>query len=163
MLTGASDFQRIDTLMKGHSSRVRVLPFLEDIGHAYSVADVAVARAGASSVFELAAFGIPTVYVPYPYAADDHQRKNVEHLVKTGGAIVIDNHALSGEALEAMRLCASDPLCSEHSSEKDRSLHAAACHACSFVSETSCEKGNRYLDRALVVPTLDVTDAAFFG
>jgi len=41
-------------------------------------------------------------------------------------------------------------------------LHAAACHACSFVSETSCEKGNRYIDRALLIPTLEATDAAFF-
>ena len=58
--------------------------------------------------------------------------------------------------------CSSDPLCAEHEPEKDRSLHAAACHACSFVSETSCERGNRYIDRALVVPTLEVADAAFF-
>ena len=59
---------------------MRVLPFLEEIHHAYSVADIAVARAGASSVFELAAFGIPSVFVPYPYAADDHQMKNVAGL-----------------------------------------------------------------------------------
>jgi len=102
VLTGGNDFGRVETLMKGHARRVRVLPFLEDIGHAYSVADVAVARAGASSVFELAAFGVPTIYVPYPFAADDHQKKNVEKLEKTGGAIVIENQALSGEALEAM-------------------------------------------------------------
>ncbi|MCZ6767580.1 MAG: undecaprenyldiphospho-muramoylpentapeptide beta-N-acetylglucosaminyltransferase [bacterium] len=108
MLTGTNDFERVETLMKNHASRVRVLPFLEDIGHAYSVADVAVARAGASSVFELAAFGVPTIYVPYPYAADDHQKKNVEHLEKTGGAIVIDHQGLSGEALEAIILSLLD-------------------------------------------------------
>ncbi len=66
------------------------------------------------------------------------------------------------EALARARICSSDPLCAEHEPNKDRSLHAASCHACSFVSETSCECGNRYLDRALVVPTLEVTDAAFF-
>jgi hypothetical protein len=54
-------------------------------------------------------------------------------------------------------------LCSEHKPEDDRTLHAAACHACSFVSETSCEIGNRYIDRALLVPTLETADAAFFG
>lgn len=66
------------------------------------------------------------------------------------------------QALGRATICSSDPLCSEHEPEKDRSLHAAACHACSFVSETSCEFGNRYIDRALVVPTLDETSAAFF-
>ena len=66
------------------------------------------------------------------------------------------------QALARAQICSSDPLCSEHEPEKDRSLHAAACHACSFVSETSCEFGNRYIDRTLVVPTLEVTNAAFF-
>lgn len=67
------------------------------------------------------------------------------------------------QALSRARICSSDPLCAEHEPNKDRSLHAAACHACSFVSETSCERGNRYIDRALVVPTLEVDDAAFFA
>ncbi|WP_371061538.1 DrmB family protein [Rhodosalinus sp. 5P4] len=66
------------------------------------------------------------------------------------------------QALARSQVCSSDPLCAEHRPEKDRSLHAAACHACSFVAETSCEFGNRYIDRALVVPTLDETGAAFF-
>lgn len=66
------------------------------------------------------------------------------------------------QALDRASVCSSDPLCAEHSPKNDRSLHAAACHACSFVSETSCEKGNRYLDRTLLVPTLEVSDAAFF-
>lgn len=66
------------------------------------------------------------------------------------------------QALDRAKFCASDPLCAEHNPRTDSSLHAASCHACSFVSETSCECGNRYLDRALVVPTLEVTDAAFF-
>jgi len=67
------------------------------------------------------------------------------------------------QALNRARICSSDPLCSEHNPEKDRTLHAAACHACTFAAETSCEKNNRYLDRALVVPTLDNDGAAFFG
>lgn len=67
------------------------------------------------------------------------------------------------QALDRARVCASDPLCAEHNARKDSSLHHASCHACSFVSETSCECGNRYLDRALVIPTLQVSDAAFFA
>ncbi|MBS4045652.1 MAG: DUF1998 domain-containing protein [Alphaproteobacteria bacterium] len=67
------------------------------------------------------------------------------------------------QALDRAHICASDPLCSEHDPSKDQSLHGAACHACSFVSETSCERGNRHLDRSLVVPTLENPHAAFFG
>lgn len=67
------------------------------------------------------------------------------------------------QAIDRAKVCASDPLCAEHDPSKDSSLHAASCHACSFVSETSCECGNRYLDRALVIPTLQVTAAAFFA
>lgn len=67
------------------------------------------------------------------------------------------------QALNRSKVCSSDPLCSEHDPGKDRSLHAAACHACSLVAETSCERGNRYLDRSLLVQTLDRKDAAFFA
>lgn len=66
------------------------------------------------------------------------------------------------QALHRAHVCASDPLCSEHDPSKDQSLHGASCHACSFVAETSCERGNRHLDRSLVVPTLDGAGAAFF-
>ena len=66
------------------------------------------------------------------------------------------------QALNRSKVCSSDPLCSEHDPEKDRSLHGAACHACSLVAETSCERGNRYLDRSLLLPTLERADAAFF-
>lgn len=67
------------------------------------------------------------------------------------------------QALRRSHVCSSDPLCSEHDPGKDRSLHAASCHACGFVAETSCERGNRYLDRALLVPTFACRDAGYFG
>lgn len=69
---------------------------------------------------------------------------------------------LLDQALRRAKVCSSDPLCSEHDPTKDNSLHSAACHACGFVAETSCERGNRYLDRALLVKTFDCVDAAFF-
>lgn len=65
-------------------------------------------------------------------------------------------------ALEQMRSCTSDPLCAEHTSLQERSLHEAACHACLFLPETSCERGNKYLDRSVLVATLDKTNLAFF-
>jgi hypothetical protein len=67
------------------------------------------------------------------------------------------------QALEQMQLCTSDPLCAEHTPLKGTtSLHWAACHACLFSPETSCERGNKYLDRAVLVPTVLSADLAFF-
>ena len=66
------------------------------------------------------------------------------------------------QALRRATICSSDPHCSEHNASTDRTLHGASCHACGFVAETSCERGNRYLDRALLVPTFDCPDAGIF-
>jgi hypothetical protein len=67
--------------------------------------------------------------------------------------------------LDQLRLCASDPLCAEHHPTKDggASLHGAACHACLFAPETSCERGNKYLDRSLLVRALGSKVAPFFS
>jgi hypothetical protein len=63
-------------------------------------------------------------------------------------------------------LCSNDPVCGTHSPAEDpgeRHLEGAACHGCLFVAECSCERFNRYLDRALVVPTIGHTvETAFF-
>ncbi|MFY1586589.1 DrmB family protein [Micromonospora sp. WMMD734] len=66
-------------------------------------------------------------------------------------------------ALEAARLCSSDPLCAEHDPTVHARLSAAACHACLFAAETSCERGNHYLDRALLVDTLNDPGSGFFA
>ncbi len=67
-------------------------------------------------------------------------------------------------ALRDAQLCASDPLCAEHPPSIDGlTLHAATCHACMFAPETSCERGNRYLDRSVLVPTVEHTTRAFFS
>jgi hypothetical protein len=69
---------------------------------------------------------------------------------------------LIAQALEHAALCASDPLCSEHDPTRDSSLHGAACHACLFAPETSCEMGNRFLDRSLLVSTIRGGGLGFF-
>lgn len=61
---------------------------------------------------------------------------------------------LIDHALDAARLCSSDPLCAEHDPGDHARLHGAACHVCLFASETSCERNNHYLDRALLVDTI---------
>jgi hypothetical protein len=83
-----------------------------------------------------------------------------------GGLVSLGEPDLLGpllrQALERAQLCSSDPLCSEHDPRSDSSVHAAACHACQFASETSCERGNRFLDRATLVSTLARDDVAYF-
>jgi len=69
------------------------------------------------------------------------------------------------QAIDLGRLCANDPVCAHHTAdneEDDRLLLGAACHGCLLLPESSCEKRNDFLDRALVVPTVDSSDAAFF-
>lgn len=69
-------------------------------------------------------------------------------------------------ALRLAALCSNDPICAQHvpmSEMEGRFLHGAACHGCALVAETSCEMRNDYLDRALVVPVIGLTGAAFFG
>src|SRR5262249_27685810 len=53
-------------------------------------------------------------------------------------------------------------LCAEHHPRESLTLHAAACHACLFAPETSCERGNKYLDRSVLVDTMQRSDLAFF-
>lgn len=101
-LAGDLDYEKTKDELERFGSEVRVFPFLEEMHHAYSIADVAVSRAGASAVFELAAFGVPTVFVPYPYAADDHQKKNVARLADLGAAVVVDDSEIDGERLQTL-------------------------------------------------------------
>jgi UDP-N-acetylglucosamine--N-acetylmuramyl-(pentapeptide) pyrophosphoryl-undecaprenol N-acetylglucosamine transferase len=101
ILTGRADRKEAER-RAGDASGIRILEYLDDVHMAYSLADVAVARSGASSVFELALFGVPAIFVPYPFAADAHQEKNASPLVKAGGAMVIGDAELSGEKLASV-------------------------------------------------------------
>lgn len=82
-------------------------------------------------------------------------------LIQTGRQI--HNHIK--HALAYGELCSNDPVCANHNPENPherRFLHGAACHGCVLISETSCEQFNDYLDRSLVVPTLENAGVEFF-
>jgi UDP-N-acetylglucosamine--N-acetylmuramyl-(pentapeptide) pyrophosphoryl-undecaprenol N-acetylglucosamine transferase len=83
------------------SARVRVEPYLSPIADAYAVADVALTRAGAMTIAELCAWGIPAVLVPLPTAAQDHQAHNARTLAAAGAAVHLPQSALDGAALQA--------------------------------------------------------------
>ncbi|OKH33163.1 hypothetical protein NIES2119_24195 [[Phormidium ambiguum] IAM M-71] len=97
------------------------------------------------------------------YTAAPDSEGTLGGLVSLGEPNTLGRHI--DQALEQMRLCASDPLCAEHTPlQNTTSLHWAACHACLFSPETSCERGNKYLDRTLLIPTMksDLNELAFF-
>lgn len=77
----------------------RVESFIENMAEAYGWADLVVCRSGALTVSELAAAGVPSVLVPYPYAVDDHQRANGEYLVRAGAAEIVLQKDLTADVL----------------------------------------------------------------
>lgn len=93
------------------------------------------------------------------YTASADSEGTLGGLVGLGVPVVLGRHI--DQALEQIGLCSSDPLCAEHDPLQDGSLHGSACHACLFSPETSCERGNKYLDRALLVATVNQTTESF--
>ena len=81
------------------TNHVMLVAYLADPANAYAAADVAIARAGASTLAELAATGTPSILVPYPFAADDHQASNAAIFAERGAAVVLSDAELDGDRL----------------------------------------------------------------
>jgi UDP-N-acetylglucosamine--N-acetylmuramyl-(pentapeptide) pyrophosphoryl-undecaprenol N-acetylglucosamine transferase len=77
----------------------RIVPYIDAMATAYGCADLVLSRAGATTIAELTVLGAPSVLVPYPYATEDHQRRNAEALEAAGAAVVVDDTDLNGEEL----------------------------------------------------------------
>jgi UDP-N-acetylglucosamine--N-acetylmuramyl-(pentapeptide) pyrophosphoryl-undecaprenol N-acetylglucosamine transferase len=90
--------------------QVQVIPFIDPMADAWAIADLCVARAGMMTLAELAAWGIPTILIPLPTAAADHQRHNAEAAARAGAAVVLPQADLTPATLgEAIRQLADDP------------------------------------------------------
>ncbi|RLL54989.1 undecaprenyldiphospho-muramoylpentapeptide beta-N-acetylglucosaminyltransferase [Mariprofundus sp. EBB-1] len=76
-----------------------ILPFCDDMAAFYASGDLMIARSGAMTVCEAACSGMPTLFVPLPSAADDHQRHNANVLANVGGALVLDQRAMTTDLL----------------------------------------------------------------
>ena len=101
--TGLAEESAVRTAYAG-AAGVDVRAFITDMGAVYAAADLIVCRAGATTIAELAAQGLPAIFVPYPHAADDHQRANAEALVHAGAArMVLDNQASGRRLAEEVR------------------------------------------------------------
>lgn len=80
-------------------NHVTLVPYLPDPANAYAAADVVIARSGASTLAELAATATPSILIPYPHAADDHQAHNAAVFGDAGAAVVIADKELDGDRL----------------------------------------------------------------
>ncbi len=89
-LTGQADYEEVKRWYDIHGYRALVLAFCDQMDLAYSSADVAISRAGAAALTELAWFGIPSLLIPYPHAADHHQHRNAEVFTKACTAKVVN-------------------------------------------------------------------------
>jgi UDP-N-acetylglucosamine--N-acetylmuramyl-(pentapeptide) pyrophosphoryl-undecaprenol N-acetylglucosamine transferase len=100
-LTGPDDRAKVREQYFRHELRAVVLPFLTEMELALGAATVAVSRAGASSLAELAAMRLPSVLIPYPTAADNHQYFNARAYARTGAARLFEQRSATPEALVA--------------------------------------------------------------
>ncbi len=101
-VTHQSGAQHAETLKGAYAAagvQANTPAFIDDMARAYSEADLAVCRAGATTVAEIAAAGLPSILVPFPHAADDHQTKNARFLSDAGAAVLVPQSELTPERL----------------------------------------------------------------
>lgn len=98
-LAGERDVDTVRGAYESVGVPAAVLPFCDRMQDVYAAADLAVSRAGAASLGELSFFGLPSVLIPYPYAAENHQRLNAGVFERAGAARVVIEREVSGDGL----------------------------------------------------------------
>lgn len=111
--TGELDFERMNRIIQEmHADReeplVRVYKFIDRMAYAYAACDLAVCRAGATTLAELTSLGVPAILVPYPFAAADHQRRNAEMMQREGAALMIHDADLGVQLLGTVQELLND-------------------------------------------------------
>lgn len=100
--TGQRNLKATQGYYHGAKVNGRIVAFIDDMAAAYSWADLVVCRAGALTISELAAAGVASILVPYPFAVDDHQTKNACFLVSQDAAIMVSQKALVPSKLRSL-------------------------------------------------------------
>ncbi len=95
--TGERDYETVQAVCAAMGSRIRVMPFIKDMASAYTVSDLVISRAGATTLAELEACGLPAILVPYPYAAAGHQEANARSLMAQDAVQMVLNHELESD------------------------------------------------------------------
>lgn len=97
--TGEKDHGDVKSAYGSAGFSAEVTPFIDNMAAAYAAADFIICRAGATTLAEVAVSGKACIFIPYPYAADDHQRRNAEALLKEDAGLMILERELTGESL----------------------------------------------------------------
>jgi len=97
--TGERDFSEVQAAYRAAGFNAEVSAFITDMPGVFARADLLVCRSGASTVGEVAAAGKPAIFVPFPRATDDHQKKNAQALVSAGAAAMLEEANLTGTSL----------------------------------------------------------------
>lgn len=101
--TGQPYYDQASTRAEKYSAQVKVLEFIREMDYAYAACDVVVSRAGALSIAELCIVGKPVVFVPFPFAAEDHQTSNAMALVNKNAALMVSNNKVMDELLPKIK------------------------------------------------------------
>lgn len=101
-LAGERDVEPVKSAYGASGLRAVVLPFCDRMQEVYPAADLVVSRSGAASLGELSWFGLPSILVPYPYAAEDHQKLNAEIFVRGSAARMLEEKDASGESIASL-------------------------------------------------------------
>ena len=100
--SGRAHLEELRTNYKNAAVDAQAVAFIDNMAEAYSEADLVIARAGATTVSELAAAGVASILIPYPHAVDDHQTGNARFLSETGAAILIPQTELTPSGLSSL-------------------------------------------------------------
>jgi UDP-N-acetylglucosamine--N-acetylmuramyl-(pentapeptide) pyrophosphoryl-undecaprenol N-acetylglucosamine transferase len=100
---GAKHLAQLEKNYEEAGVRANCVAFVDDMAGAYEWADLVICRAGALTVAELAAAGIASILVPFPFAVDDHQTSNARFLASAGGAVLLPQNEMTPEAVSLLR------------------------------------------------------------
>jgi UDP-N-acetylglucosamine--N-acetylmuramyl-(pentapeptide) pyrophosphoryl-undecaprenol N-acetylglucosamine transferase len=108
--TGERECADVTEAYRAAGVEALVTPFISDMAAEYARADLIICRAGATTIAEVTACGKACLFIPFPHAVDDHQRRNAEALLKKDACFMMLEHELTGETLaETIRTLAEDP------------------------------------------------------
>jgi UDP-N-acetylglucosamine--N-acetylmuramyl-(pentapeptide) pyrophosphoryl-undecaprenol N-acetylglucosamine transferase len=121
--TGERDYNEVQATYTRAGASAEVSAFIDNMPQAFARADLLVCRSGASTVAEITAAGKPAIFIPFPQAADDHQRRNAEAIATAGAAVLVPESELTPEKLaQAITGLFRDPARLREMSEKAKAL-----------------------------------------
>lgn len=106
--TGKLYYDKAKQSAAGHSDKVKVFEFIKEMDYAYAAADFVISRAGALAIAELCIAAKPVIFVPYPFAAEDHQTSNAMALVEHNAAMIVKDNEAKTELVKKLKILLHD-------------------------------------------------------